>query len=98
MHNNCIHLKHCLHFQTPGKLHPCYLGYNKQFNKMTISDKSGEYPRKLLSQKDFYWDRIATLIVMGILGLTVLNVVAEIFYQTSSIILCMQVTRPPEEF
>lgn len=44
--------------------------------------------RKVLSQKDFYWDRIITILVTGILGLTFVDVVAEFFRQPSSTVLC----------
>lgn len=44
--------------------------------------------RKILYPKDFYWDRIVTILVTGILGLTFVDVVAEFFRQPSSTVLC----------
>ena len=44
--------------------------------------------RKILTPKDFYWDRIVTILVTGILGLTFVDVVAEFFRQPSSTVLC----------
>eukprot|EP00731_Ephydatia_muelleri_P005919 Em0003g167a len=44
--------------------------------------------KKVLSPKEFYWDRIATIIITGILGLTFVDVVAEFFRQSSSTVLC----------
>ena len=49
---------------------------------------------KAIVSKEFIWDRIVTVLVTGILGLTIVDLVAEFFSQSASTVVC----RTPSTF